>query len=348
MSERGTAALVVSGRRDRTPRTGPASGARPGPADTAEPAEDRAWRDLLRSERLRLGLSQVQVAALVGVSPESIRKYEAGGRTPARTTLVRLVAALQLSAGRSRAILRGAGFAAADTLFPATSYPDYYFSVPELRSYVEQVPWPQFVTNDLAQVVAANHAAQALWEVDYAAELARRSRAQLSLLSVAAERHFAERVVNWSECLTVLAGIFKGRPREAIALEDPGAFFTEALTAYAANDPAAIPQLIRAWESTPPQAGKARWSYRLVWREPGIGDIEFLSLVSIASEPDALSFNDWIPVDAASHARLAQVLARRGEGCSGGPPREPLAQRPRSGPATAGGNKRSDVSADTS
>ena len=53
---------------------------------------------LLRAERLRLGLSQVALGAWVGVSPETIRKYEAGGRTPARATLVRLVAALQLSA----------------------------------------------------------------------------------------------------------------------------------------------------------------------------------------------------------------------------------------------------------
>jgi hypothetical protein len=248
----------------------------------------------------------------VGVSPETIRKYEAGGRTPARTTLVRLVAALQLSAVQVRAILRGAGFAAADTMFPSDAYPDYYFSVAELRSYVERVPWPQFVTNDLAQVVAANHAAEALWEIDFAAELARRSEAKLSLLSVAAERHFSERVVNWAECLTVLAGIFKGRPRDAIALEDPGAFVSDVLTAYAENDPAAIPQLIRAWESTPPAPGKVRWSYPLTWREPGIGDIAFLSLVSIASEPDALSFNDWIPLDPESHARLAQVLAGRG------------------------------------
>jgi len=311
VSERDLAA-GESGRRARGPRTGPKLGVRPGPPDATEPAEDRAWRDLLRAERLRLGLSQVALGALVGVSPETIRKYEAGGRTPGRGTLVRLVAALQLSAVQVRAILRGAGFATADTMFPADSYPDYYFTIEELRSYVEEVPWPQFVTNDLAQVVAANHAAEALWEIDFAAELARRSEAKLSLLSVASERHFSERVVNWAECLAVLAGIFKGRPRDAISLEDPGAFVSEVLSIYAENDPAAIPQLIRAWESTPPAPGKVRWSYRIIWREPGIGDIAFLSLMSIASQPDALSFNDWIPLDPESHARLAHVLAARG------------------------------------
>jgi hypothetical protein len=74
------------------------------------------------------------------------------------------------------------------------------------------------------------------------------------------------------------------------------------------NDPGAIPQLVAAWESTPPQAAKVRWTYRLVWREPGIGDIEFRSLVSLASEPDGLWFNDWVPVDAEGHARLAAVV----------------------------------------
>jgi transcriptional regulator with XRE-family HTH domain len=278
------------------------------PADAVNPADDRAWRELLRSERLRLGLSQVQVGALVGVSPETIRKYESGGRTPGHSRLVRIVSALQLSQRQSRAILRGAGFAPADTLFPAEGYPDYYFTVPQLRAAVEQVPWPQFVTNDLAEVVAANRAAQVLWGIDLAAELARRSRAQLNLLAVAAERHFAERVANWSECLTILAGIFKGRPREPIVLEDPGAFFAEVLEAYVTNDPGAIPQLVAAWESTPPQAAKVRWSYPLRWREPGISEIAFLALVSVASEPDGLWFNDWIPVDVMSHGRLDAVV----------------------------------------
>lgn len=328
MSERDATAPVPPGRRGRAPRSEPARGARPegaaavlrpppsiaAPAaapEPGDPADDPGWRARLRSERRRLGLSQVQVGALVGVSPETIRKYEAGGRTPARATLVHLVAALQLPAEQGCAILRGAGFAAADTLFPPAGYPDYYFTIPELRAAVERVPWPQFVTNDLAEVVAANRAAQTLWGVDFAAELARRSSARLNLLAVAAERQFAERVVNWSECLAVLAGIFKGRPREAIALDDPGAFFAEVLTAYAAHDPGRIPALIRTWETTPPQAAKVRWSYPLRWREDGIGEIAFLALVSVASEPDGLWFNDWVPVDPASHARLAAALEAR-------------------------------------
>jgi hypothetical protein len=261
------------------------------------------------------------------VSPESIRKYEGGGRSPSRETLERIVRLLQLSQAQSRAILSAAGFAAPETLFPVAAYPGYYYTIAELRAEVELVPWPEFVTDDIAEVVAANRAAAALWGVDFEAELARRSRPEVNLLSVAAERHFAQRVVNWSECLTVLAGIFKGRPREPIALEDPGAFFNEVLEAYVANDPAAIPQLIAAWESTPPQPAKVRWTYRLVWREPGVGDIEFRSLVSLASEADGLWFNDWIPLDSASHMRLAQVVAS---------PLEPPSRHVRASTASSG------------
>ena len=332
MSERDATEPAPPGWLGRTPPAGPPGAARPSgttpnlhvtpshdarpvrPAsgsDPGEPADDPGWRARLRSERLRLGLSQVRVGALVGVSPETIRKYESGGRTPARATLVRLVSALQLPAEQGRAILRGAGFSAAETLFPADGYPDYYFTAAQLRTAVERVPWPQFVTNDLADVVAANRPAQALWGIDFPTELARRSRARLNLLAVAAERQFAERVANWPECLSVLAGIFKGRPREAIALDDPGAFFAEVLTAYATNDPAGLPALISAWERTPPQAAKVRWSYSLRWREDGIGEIAFLALVSVASEPDGLWFNDWIPADPASHARLAAALESR-------------------------------------
>ena len=326
MSEHGPAIRRPTGAaRDRVPaaRTAPADAPRDGwlsgpladPDPRDMPVPDPAdWRMLLRSERLRLGLSQVALAQLVRVSPETIRKYEAGGRTPARATLERLVHALQLPATKGRALLAAAGFTAPETLFPAAAYPGYYYTLAELRAEVERVPWPEFVTDDLAEIVAANRAAQALWGVDFAAELARRSRSQINLLAVAAERHFAARVANWSECLAVLAGIFKGRPREPISLENPGAFFSEVLEAYVTNDPGAIPQLLAAWESTPPQPAKVRWAYRLVWREPDVGDIEFRSLVSVASEPDGLWFNDWVPVDAEGHARLGAVLARRHTG----------------------------------
>jgi hypothetical protein len=84
----------------------------------------------------------------------------------------------------------------------------------------------------------------------------------------------------------------------------------QVLSTFAANDPTAVAKLLHAWEATPPRPAKSRWTYPLVWREPE-GEIRFTGLVSTASEPDGLSFNDWFPADAASHAVLEQVLAAR-------------------------------------
>lgn len=77
---------------------------------------------------------------------------------------------------------------------------------------VETVPWPQFVVGDAVEVLAANEAAQAVWDVDLEYERSRRTRAQMNTLSVASDRHFADRVVNWEEVVGILAGVHKGRP----------------------------------------------------------------------------------------------------------------------------------------
>jgi hypothetical protein len=64
-----------------------------------------------------------------------------------------------------------------------------------------------------------------------------------------------------------------------------------------------------------------RWNYPVTWREPGFDDIQFLGIVTTASEPDALSFNDWIPIDAASYATMERVIGARNTATSPGPRR---------------------------
>lgn len=283
-------------------------------------AASDGWRSLLRSERLRLGLTQVQLALRAGIAPDTLRKYERGGRTPTQASLRRILEALEVSHTTARAILLDLGFAPDDTLFPPDRHPDYYFTVPELRTFVEEVPWPQFVANNLLEIVAANRAAQALWGVDLAVELARRSRVEVNFLAITAERRFSQRIVNWQEFMARLVSLLKAIPQSATLFEEPGGLFAEVFTAFAQNDPTAIPRLFALWESTPARIAKVRWMYPVVWREPGFDDIRFIGVVTTASEPDALGFNDWFPADAASHATLEQVMeARRPRGHVAGP-----------------------------
>lgn len=231
-----------------------------------------------------------------------------------------------------RAILRELGFSTAETLHTPESDPDYQFTVPQLRVFVEETPWPQFAANNLLEIVAANAAAQALWGIDLEAEFARRSRAELNFLAIAAERRFSERIGNLSELMARVVSILKAIPESATILDEPSPLFGEVFAAFAQNDPTAIPKLFALWERTPPASAKVRWNYPVIWREPGVGEIRFLGTVTTASEPDALAFNDWVPIDAASHALLEKAVAARSS--RGG---EAVGRSGQRGPKRAGG-----------
>lgn len=285
---------------------------RSGPSTRAaqtEPAPTTGWRVLLRAERHRLRLTQAELAKRADLAPETLRKYESGGRSPTRASIERLLTALQVSQTTVREVLGELGFAAAATLRTAVSDPDYHFTVPQLRAFVEETPWPQFAVNNLMEIVAANAAAQTLWGIDLPAEFERRSRAELNFLAMAAERRFSERIGNWTELMGLIVGVLKAIPQSLSMLDEPGSLFGEVFATFAENDPTAIPKLFALWERTSRATAKVRWNYPVIWRDPGVGEIRFLGTVTVANEPEAIGFNDWIPADAVSHALFEKVLA---------------------------------------
>jgi hypothetical protein len=198
-----------------------------------------------------------------------------------------------------------------ETLFPEENFPDYFYTVEELQSAVEDVSWPEFVLNDNQEVVAANQVAQALWGIDFIAETERRSRPQMNLLSVASDHHFADRCVNWEECIATMISVLKGRPERPESIDEPDGYFDAVLAEFVAGDPAFLAGLIDVWQKTDARAPKCRWSYGVVWRDDEFGEMRFLGVVTTSSEPDGLAFNDWHPLDAATWDALELVRARR-------------------------------------
>ena len=281
---------------------------RPGPT-RRQPARD-PWRDTLRDARRRIGLSQIGLARLAGLSAETVRAYENARRMPRREHLITLLRALDAPLDVANDILEGAGFAPEPTLFPLDEFPDFFFTIDELQTEVERVPWIEFVVNEQIELVAANTAAQAVWDVDFRHERHARSAAQMNLLSVASDRKFAERVTNWDECVATMIAVAKGRPERPHSMEAPNTYFEEVLKEFANRNGAFLERLIGLWATTPAREAKVRWDYRVVWGDPQFGEMRFMSLVSMASAPDALSFNDWIPVDAESWRVLELVKSR--------------------------------------
>lgn len=271
---------------------------------------DSVWRHKLREVRQRIGISQREVAERAGLSRESIRAYETGRRRPTRAGLTAILQALEATAYETNEILEAAGMVTPATLFPGDEYPNFFFTIEELQTEVELVEWPEFVLNNANELVAANACAQALWGIDFAHERTTRTRAQLNLLSVASEHRFADRIVNWDECVATLAAVFKGRPVNPASLDEPDPYFSEVLREFAAGDPAFLARLVQIWVTTPARDAKVRWSYRVVWRDEEFGEMRFRSVVGTANDPGGLSFNDWQPLDAETWGVLERVKAR--------------------------------------
>lgn len=268
------------------------------------------WSQGLQHAREKVGITQRQLGELAGVSPETVRAYERGSRSPRRHNLVAVLDALSVDQAQRNRILEAAGFSSTRTLFPSDEYPNYFFTVEELQKEVELVAWPGFVLNNANEVVAANAAVQAIWGIDFQQLRKTSSGAELNLLSVASQRRFADRVLNWDECVGTLAAVFKGRPVNPASLDEPDPYFHRVLQEFADGDPQFLSRLVRVWMETPARAAKVRWGYNVVWQDPEFGVVRFQAMVGTASEPDGLAFNDWMPLDAESWNVLEQVKLR--------------------------------------
>lgn len=269
------------------------------------------WHELIRAERRRLGITQTELAELAGLSPETVRKYEAGTRTPSRASIERVLGALQAPHTTVRRVLLGLGMAAPGSLYGPGGTEDYRFTIPELRAFVEETPWPQFVINNTLEIVVANAATQALWEMDLSPEVLERTRARVNLLAILAHHRLRQSLRNRFEIMAIVVSVLKVFPESRTLLDSPGSLFGEVFDAFAATDPKAINTLYALWERTPPASQKLRWNFPVIWTEPEFGEITMLGTVTAASHVDSLVFVDWIPRDAASHARLDSLLAAR-------------------------------------
>ena len=270
-----------------------------------------AWHDLIRTERRRLGITQTELAERAGLSPETVRKYEAGSRTPSRASIDRVLAALQAPHATVRRVLLDLGMAAPGNLYGLGGIEDYRFTIPELREFVEQTPWPQFVINNTLDIVVANAATQALWEMDLSPEVLERTRARVNLLAILAHHRLRQSLKNRFEIMAIVVSVLKVFPESRTLLDAPGSLFAEVFDAFAGSDPKAINKLYALWDRTLPASQKLRWNFPVTWVEPEVGEIRMIGTVTAASHVNSLVFVDWIPRDGQSHAGLDTLLASR-------------------------------------
>lgn len=262
------------------------------------------WRRKLRDARKALGLNQQELASLAGVSPETVRGYENGRRTPRRERFIAVLDALGLGNAERRHLMVGAGFAPDGGATRPSD--EIWYSVDEAVEHTQRLRWPAFVIDEFARVVGANPVLQRLWDVDLQHDA--NDPAERHLLAVASNTSFAERCLNWDEALSAIISVFKARNRAPADLEEPAAPFAAMLDRRSRDDSTYISRLLDIWQRTPgADRTKARWTYPVVWNQPGAGTMRFEALTSSASEVDGLAFTDWIPLDAETWRCLEKV-----------------------------------------
>lgn len=269
------------------------------------PSTDRPdWHHLLRDARTALHLTREDLADLAGVSPDTVKSYELGQRQPSRGLLIALLDALKLERTSRNAILMQAGFAPDGWVLGPEGYPTYLFPMDEAIAYVQHRKWPAFVMNEALEVVGLNGVCEKLWGIDFKREFP--APLDRNMLVVSSNPRFADKV-NWDEMVSVAIAVFKGHHRGPEDVEHPSPLFGEILSRFLEGDPRYVTRFFELWQTVQPIEPKIRWFYPVVWTEPGVGILRFEAVVNQANEPDGLSFNDWIPLNAETWEALGRI-----------------------------------------
>jgi transcriptional regulator with XRE-family HTH domain len=254
-------------------------------------------------------MTRPQLAAQSEVSPSTIKAYELGRRRPSREHLTRLLDELRVDRAERRSVFESAGFAPDERSFvPEDRLHAETYSQADAAAAVDRYKWPAFVVDKFLGVVAANRAAQTLWGVDLDREF--QDPLERNLLSVATNPRFADRIANWDEAVGHVVAVRKAHDWAPEQLEAPSPYLSALLERLLQGDPKYVARLIDLWQKAPEAwSQKMRWSYPLMWVEPGIGTLRFECLASTASELEGLAFNDWIPTDSLTWLGLEKLSA---------------------------------------
>ncbi len=266
------------------------------------------WSALLVTARTRLSVSQADLAARSHVSLPTVKAYEQGKRHPSRPYLIAILDALHVSVMERNAILEAAGYAADNReIVPRVTELD--LSPEESQAELDRLTWPAFVLNDASEVVFTNSIMERVWGVDLSSEF--QDVSERSMLAVASDPRFADRLLNWDEAVGSLAAVYKGHFRGGEDLEEPSPAFKRVLDKFLSGDPTYVARFLKVWQdASSAVVVDLRWHYRMVWDVPGIGAMDLDCVVSHCNQSEAWSFNDWIPRDAVSWAVLDELKAR--------------------------------------
>jgi transcriptional regulator with XRE-family HTH domain len=269
---------------------------------------------LLRQSREAAALSRDDVARRSGVSAESLRGYETGRRRPSRDTLNAVLDALAVDPARRNAILRGAGFIDDATwVGRQADRPDYSFD--EAAALMRSVPWPSHINSETFEVLAANDLMQAVWGADLVGEFP--DPVDRNMAAVLTTRRFGDCLLNWDDAVAMFASMVKGGYGAAAINDDgPNTYLAAVTERLLSGDARYVQRFLSIWNDAVGEVRKWRFTYPVVWQRDELAVLRFLVVVSPANLRDYMTFNDWVPVDAATWTALESLRAEPHSGGS--------------------------------
>ncbi len=271
-----------------------------------------AFDSLLRSFRLRSGLSAEELAAAARLSLDTIRSYETGRRRPRRRdAVIDLADALDLSPEDTNLMMDSLQFPRVPDGRMKPLF-DRRRPLSAAQEECETYSWPCLVTNENFDVIAWNQAANDLSELDFGTDLAEPGARHL--LRMALSPWYRDKLVNWDDVIGVLIRMYK---TEQLHIEQPedGTPDFNALVGYVAeHHPTELPHLFEMWTKAIPWVDGWRGYFPADWRTSEGVDLHFNCTVTTWSDFDATWAFDWQPADGATWNWLDARRKGREEG----------------------------------
>lgn len=200
-----------------------------------------AWNELLRRARGQRGLGQTELAALVGVSVETLSLYERGAATPDRSMLLRIARALALDRRAINEILAAAGYEPVPTgrlaQFEAERRGLQY-----LQQEVDGYAWPCLVVNNRMEILCWNEPARRVAELDFVRDLP--TLAERNLFRIAVTPHFEQRLLNWDKAVGEMISTLKGEGADLGDPDEGPLYFAALAQDLARTHPDLFPQIL--------------------------------------------------------------------------------------------------------
>jgi transcriptional regulator with XRE-family HTH domain len=268
-----------------------------------------SWSILLSLARESVGLSQLRLAELSGVSLGSVKAYEQGRRHASRNHLSAMLVAMRVSFRVRNEVLEAAGYAPDDQ--GEAVDPGKRRRMVELSQAVAEISeyrWPAYVANENGEILGANLAGMKLWRIQPHGGFF-----QLGDPAICAATHpeIAPRIVNWDEAVGQQIAHFKSSVLGEESLQEPSPYFERVIDLLERGDSAYVERFLQLWERTlPAYPTHHRWPYNVAWEEPEFGRMRFKCFAWTVNEVDGLDIDDWIPADAETWLVLDRFVGR--------------------------------------